>query len=108
MCIQTVTTIICCVENDKPTFKYILIYVEPYYCDDWKDIGIELDLNSAMLKVIEDDHCNNRSASFHAMIKKWMLTNVNVTWKTLEVALTNVNRQKLGLHPVEDVYGKII
>ena len=47
---------------------------------------------------------------FHNMISGWIekkSTLTDVTWKALEVALTNVNRQKLSLDPVDDVYGMI-
>ena len=36
----------------------------------------------------------------------WFKLGSDVTWKTLEAALTNVNRAKLGLDPVNDVYSK--
>ena len=40
-------------------------------------------------------------------LDKWLKLNTDdVTWRALEVALTNVNRAKLGLDPVGDVYGK--
>ena len=38
----------------------------------------------------------------------WFKLGSDVTWKTLEAALTNVNRAKLGLDPVDDVYGKLV
>ena len=40
-------------------------------------------------------------------LDKWLKLNTDdATWKTLEIAITNVNRSKLGLNPVNDVYGK--
>ena len=40
-------------------------------------------------------------------LDKWLELNTDdATWKTLEIAITNVNRLKLGLNPVNDVYGK--
>ena len=41
---------------------------------------------------------------FHRTLNQWL--QLDATWKTLEVALTNMNRAKLGLDPVDDVYGK--
>ena len=38
------------------------------------------------------------------MLERWLETDPNPTWKALEVALTNVNRAKLGLSPVDDLY----
>ena len=33
-----------------------------------------------------------------------MLGNSDATWKTVEIALTNVNRLNLQLNPVDDLY----
>ena len=86
--------------------KDINRYVTRKYAVDWKDIGIELDLELATLDTIEKDHPLQSEDCFQAMIDKWLrLTGDNATWKALEVALTNVNRQKLDLDPVDDVYG---
>ena len=76
------------------------------YAADWKDIGIELGLKLSTLNIIEKDHSSQSIACFQAMIDNWIEpTTEDVTWKTLEVALTNVNRQKLDLDPVDDIYG---
>ena len=76
------------------------------YAADWKDIGIELGLELDGLAIIERNHPSDCVACFQDMINKWLqLTTDGATWKTLEVALTNVNRQKLDLDPVDDVYG---
>ena len=82
--------------------KDINRYVTNKYAVDWKNIGIELDLQTTTLRTIRgsDEDC------FQAMIDKWLLlTGDKATWKAIEVAITNVQRQKLGLHPVDDVYG---
>ena len=82
-------------------------YVIRKYDADWKDVGRELNLNHERLTVIEANHSFNNAESFYSMINKWISTDYNPTWKALEVALTNVNRGKLGLDPVDDVYGII-
>ena len=82
--------------------KDINRYVTNKYAVDWKKIGIELDLQPTALDTIRgnDEDC------FQAMINKWLrLTHNKATWKALEVAITNVERQKLSLDPVDDVYG---
>ena len=82
--------------------KDINRYVTNKYAFDWKKIGIELDLQPTTLNTIRgsDEGC------FQAMIEKWLcLTGDKATWKVLEVAITNVHRQKLSLDPVDDVYG---
>ena len=76
------------------------------YAADWKDIGIELGLKLSTLNIIEKDHPSQSVTCFQAMIDNWIeSTTDSVTWKALEVALTNVNRQKLELDPVDDIYG---
>ena len=82
-------------------------YVTRKYAIDWHDIGIELGLERDELDIIENDHPLNSVTSFQKMLDSWLkLNSDDATWRTLEVALTNVNRVKLGLHPVDDVYGK--
>ena len=82
-------------------------YVTRKHAADWKEIGIELGLQSATLNIIERNNPLKCEDSFQAMIDKWIeSTTENITWRALEVALTNVNRQKLDLNPVDDVYGR--
>ena len=96
------------IENNVPTMRDINRYVTRKHAADWKDIGIELGLKLTMLNIIEKDHPAQSTACFQEMINKWIESNADdVTWKALEVALTNVNRQKLDLDPVDDVYGKL-
>ena len=86
--------------------KDINRYVTRKYAADWKEIGIELGLQLPTLKIIESDNPLKSEACFPVMIDKWIeKTAENATWKALEVTLTNVNRQKLDLDPVDDIYG---
>ena len=98
----------CCVEDKVPTIRDINRYVTRKHAADWKNIGIELGLSLSTLDIIERDHPLKSEDSFMAMIDRWIQLTVNdATWKALEVALTNINRQKLDLDPVDDVYGMI-
>ena len=82
-------------------------HVTRKYATDWEDIGIELGLDLDVLKIIARDNTLQTTACLRETLDKWLKLNTNdATWKTLEVALTNVNRAKLGLDPVDDVYGK--
>ena len=104
---QTVT-VLWSVENKVPKMRDINRYITRKHAADWKDIGIELDLSLSTLNIIEKDHPLKSEDSFIDMIDRWIqLTGNDATWKALEVALTNVNRQKLDLDPVDDVYGMI-
>jgi len=80
-------------------------YVTKKYAADWKDIGIELGLELSVLDVIEKDYRDQSIHCFQNTLDQWLKLNCDVTWKTLEVALTNVRRQQLGLDPV-DLYGE--
>ena len=86
--------------------KNINRYVTWKYADNWRDIGLELDLDDNALFSIAFNH-EDIKAKFQIMIIYWIERGVDATWKALEVALTNVNRRKLGLYPVDDVYGMI-
>ena len=73
---------------------------------DWHDIGIELKLQPDLLNGIKaESHGASNVKCFQIALDKWLKLNTDdTTWKTLEVALTNVNRAKLVLDPVDDVY----
>ena len=84
-------------------------HVTKKFATDWYDIGIELGLDLDVLDIIENDRPQKSVDCFQKTLDKWLKLNTDdATWKALEVALTNVNRAKLGLNPVDDVYGKDI
>ena len=94
-----------CTENEVPTMRDINRYAK-IYAGDWKDIGLELGLQFERLSIIEKDHLSQCVACFQSMIYCWLNSATeNTSWKALEVVLTNVNRQKLSLDPVDDIYG---
>ena len=81
-------------------------YVTKKYASDWEDIGLELELDLNVLKIIARDNPQRTEACLRETLNKWLTLNTDdATWRTLEVALTNVNRAKLGLNPVDDVHG---
>ena len=81
-------------------------YVTRKYSPSWEDIGIELELDLDVLKVIARNYPQQSDICLRETLDKWLKLNTdNAIWKTLEVALTNVNRAKLGLDPVDDMYG---
>ena len=81
-------------------------YVTRKYAADWRDIGLELNLKLDILKNIQK---NNQEVEdrFEDVLDKWLKSTPKATWRMLEVALTNVRRQHLGLDPVDDVHGEI-
>ena len=95
------------IENEKPTMRDLNRYVTRKYSPSWEDIGIELELDLDVLKVIARNYPQQSDICLRETLDKWLKLNTdNATWKTLEVALTNVNRAKLGLDPVDNVSGK--
>ena len=83
-------------------------YVITKYATDWYTIGIELKADVHKLDIIKQDHPQQCIVCFEKTLNHWLQSNSDdVTWKTLEVALTNVNRANLGLKSV-DVNGKDI
>ena len=88
-------------EDKKPSIRDINRYTTKY-SGNWRPIGIELGLESDVLDIIKTNHPSDCKACYQAMIEKWLKLNGITTWKVLEVALTNVNRQDLGLDPVVD------
>ena len=80
-------------------------YVTRKYSADWYDIGIELELETSALDTIQDNNRQQNATCLQRTLDKWLKLNKgDTTWRTLEVALTNVNRAKLGLNPVDDVH----
>ena len=56
--------------------------------------------------MIEIDNPFQVTARLKETLQKWLCYDVHATWNKLEVTLTNINRAKLGLDPVDAVYGK--
>ena len=71
------------------------------YAADWKDIGLELGLQRDTLIIVKQNNQLKVEDCLEDVLDKWLKLARNATWKTLEVALTNVRRQQLGLDPVD-------
>lgn len=100
-------TCLCYVEDKVPTVKELNRYVIRQYSTNWEDIGIKLGMDHDLLQVIEANNPGDSRMRCLATLNEWLKVNPDdATWKKLELALTNVNREKLGLDPVDDVYGK--
>ena len=79
-------------------------YVTYIYSADWYNIGIELGLETTVLDMIQDNNRQQNATCLQKTLDKWLqLNRDDPTWRTLEITLTNVNRAKLGLYPVDDV-----
>ena len=65
-------------------------------------MGLDIDV----LKTVEQNYIYKVENCFQETLLKWLKSTLNATWKALELAITNVRRQQLGLGPVDDVYGE--
>ena len=93
-------------ENERPTMRDLNRYVTKKHATDWYDIGIELGLELDLLDIIKKDNPQQSVTCFQKTLNKWLkLNGDDATWKTLEVALTNVNRTNLRLDPVDNIHG---
>ena len=70
------------------------------FCKYWKDIGLLLGLKSSVLDLVASAHSMQDRECFRATLEKWLQLNVAVTWSNLELAITNANRESLGLQPL--------
>ena len=94
-------------ENERPTMRDLNRYVTRKYASDWEEIGIELGLDFHELKIVKKDNPLESVACLRETLNKWLELNTDdATWKTLEIAITNVYRTKLGLNPIngKDLY----
>ena len=69
------------------------------YCKHWRATGLQLGLKSSVLDQVEADY-HTLSECFRVTLEKWLQLNVGVTWANLELAITNANRESLGLQPL--------
>ena len=67
------------------------------YCTQWKDIGAQLGLTPASIRVIAADNPTKTRECFRETLQKWLQMDTKATWHTLELAITNANRENLGL-----------
>jgi len=70
------------------------------YCEHWRDIGLQLGLKSVVLNQVASAHPMQDRECFRVTLEKWLQLNVGVTWENLELAITNANRESLGLEPL--------
>ena len=70
------------------------------YCTEWMSIGLQLNLEQSALNLMSADHPNDNRECFRLVLEKWLDMDIEATWSTLELAITNARRQKLGLKPL--------
>ena len=71
------------------------------HCEHWNAIGLHLDLNQPVLNIIARDHPMNERERFRVTLDRWLVMDTDASWSTLELAITNANREKLSLDPLD-------
>ena len=92
--------IILCIGDKRPTAKdYQKFLVK--YCLEWKSIGGQLGLEESALAVIGADHRDQNRECLRLTLESWLQLDIKATWSKLELAITNSNRMKLGIDPLD-------
>ena len=85
-------------DDQRPESKDLQRFLTDY-CKHWRATGLQLGLKSSVLDQVEADY-HGLSERFRVTLEKWLQLNVGVTWSNLELAITNANRESLGLQPM--------
>ena len=83
-------------------------YVIKTYAPHWKAIGLELNLKASTLEIIAEDNPLKCNVCFERTLDMWLKSTPHATWRILEVAITNVQRARLGLKPLPDANGEYV
>ena len=86
--------------NERPTMGGFNRYLTEY-CKLWKSIGYKLELEDALLNMIQSD-CPTHRERFAAVLQKWLELNTEPTWNVLELAITNARREELSLEALQN------
>ena len=81
-------------------------YVVCKYASQWDDIAIELGLGEKITIIKRDNYNGGCEDCFKTALWKWLESTPHATWKMLEAAITNVEKAKLSLDPITDIYGE--
>ena len=71
------------------------------YCKLWRSIGYKLGLEDAVLNNIQSD-CIIRRECFTVTLQKWLEQDAKPSWNTLELTITNAQREELKLEPLKE------
>ena len=79
----------------KPEMSELNKYLVKY-CGLWRAIGLKLGLEDDLLETIARDNPKHQEC-FRVILQKWLIQDVSPTWNTLELAITNAQRDDLSL-----------
>ena len=89
----------CILDDQRPESKNLNRFLTDY-CKHWRATGLQLGLKSSVLDLVASAHPMQDRECFRVTLEKWLQFNVGVTWTNLELAITNANRESLGLQPL--------
>ena len=70
-----------------PSLRELNRYVTPQYAVHWKEIGIQLGLSDAKLKIIRADNPNSVEKCCNEMLAQWLQLYSTATWNELFEAI---------------------
>ena len=73
-----------------PSIKDLSSQVVPFICPMWKDIGLHMDLNIAILNEIEYNHLSDVRKCCTRMFEEWLKQDTKASWSTVLSALKKV------------------
>ena len=83
------------IADKKPEMSELNKYLVKY-CGLWRAIGLKLGLEDDLLETIARDNPKHQEC-FRVMLQKWLIQDVSATWNSLELAITNAQRDDLSL-----------
>ena len=96
----------CSVLGDKKADPNSFDDILTKYCIQWRGIGLKLGLEKCILDNIEADHPLQREC-LEKTLDAWLKQDQDkATWGVLELAITNANRVKLALEPLQSLDSK--
>ena len=78
------------VGTERPTMKDINIHVVNYWAPRWKDLALELNVDSCTINIIEKDYRNDCKGGCQVMLDKWLRKTPTASWKDLISASDNL------------------
>ena len=89
------------VADEKPKMSELNKHLVKY-CGLWRAIGLKLGLEDDLLETISRDNSKQHQECFRVMLQKWLVQDVSSTWNTLELAITNAQRDDLSLDNISE------
>ena len=90
----------CYIGDERPAAKDYQKFLTKY-CLEWKSIGLHLGLEQALLSLIGADHSGQHRDCLRLTLENWLQMDTKATWSKLELAITNANRVKSGIDPID-------